>query len=421
MNQTERKFYIAITGILVIAEVLSGISLWHYLRFTLGYQTAPSFCNINSSLNCDAVTASAYSTLLGIPQASWGILFYFVMFLLACSALLRSGTRAVSRISQVLFLLALWSLIYSIYLFLLSEIAVGTLCPTCLAMYSCNILLLYCSIRIIPARSWGVIKEGCASVVEFPGLVFSARDKTPEALPARRMTILFVLISAIVLSIPWAAEHFIGHKTSLPNQEKEIEKLIREWDGLKPASFTFEREGLRRDYAKGNPFAPVVLVEFSDFECPFCQKLAFDLNELLSDFPDQMEIVFKNFPLDRSCNSMVQRDMHRNSCFLAQLARCAGEQDRFWDMTEYLMSLREGLETQDRRGLIKEAVKALDLDGVGLTECMNSERQLEKVRSDVLEGISLKIDHTPALFINGRQVNIGDRAVLRELIKHIVK
>ncbi len=230
-----------------------------------------------------------------------------------------------------------------------------------------------------------------------------------------------LLVAVTVLGIPWAARHFLGGKASLPHQEKEAEKLIAEWEAAKPASFTFEREGLRRDYAKGNPFAPVVLVEFSDFECPFCRKLAFDLDELLSDFPGKIEIVFKNFPLDRACNSMIQGDIHGNSCFLAELSRCAGEQDRFWGMVEYLTSLDKGLDTQKRRTLVREVVEALDLDGPGITECMNSGRQMEKVRSDVVEGTSLKIDYTPALFVNGRHVHIGDRAALRELIRHLVK
>ena len=89
------------------------------------------------------------------------------------------------------------------------------------------------------------------------------------------------------------------------------------------------------------PDAPVTIVEISDFECPYCQKASQTLAELRTLYPGKLRLVFRNFPLDESCNKLLKRQIHENACAAARAAFCAGEQGQFWPYAEKALWRRD--------------------------------------------------------------------------------
>lgn len=135
--------------------------------------------------------------------------------------------------------------------------------------------------------------------------------------------------------------------------------------------------------------APITLVEFSDFSCPYCQLWQREVSqELFATFPNQIRFVYVDFPIVGG--GWV-------GTLAAQAAHCAGEQDAYWDYHDALFS---GDYTLDSSGF-ERAAQALELDEQALMECVDSERYLAEVEQDLDYGVSLGVSATPTFFING--------------------
>jgi len=86
----------------------------------------------------------------------------------------------------------------------------------------------------------------------------------------------------------------------------------------------------------GSRDAPVVIEEFSDFQCPYCRRAAFLLRPYLGQYRKQVRFVFVNFPLNRDCNPQVQAAVHGFACDAARYALCAADQGRFWTLHDLI-------------------------------------------------------------------------------------
>jgi protein-disulfide isomerase len=162
------------------------------------------------------------------------------------------------------------------------------------------------------------------------------------------------------------------------------------------------------DYSKGIPNAPVQIVEFADFECPACRRLHSILKSLLNKFPGTYHLVFRNYPLDVSCNPGFGRPMHPYACPAAFFSRCAGEQGKFWEAVDFLFHF-EALEgdapvADVENELIEVGSRDLMLDKDAVKECLLSGRYGQKILDDVAEGNRIGLTGTPALWINGKAV-----------------
>ena len=94
-----------------------------------------------------------------------------------------------------------------------------------------------------------------------------------------------------------------------------------------------------KDPQKGNLNADITVVEYSDFQCPYCASAGKPaVEQLLSEYGDKVKLVWKNYPLGQSCNHNVTRPFHPRSCIAAEAAMCAYEQGKFWEMHDLLFS-----------------------------------------------------------------------------------
>jgi protein-disulfide isomerase len=152
----------------------------------------------------------------------------------------------------------------------------------------------------------------------------------------------------------------------------------------------------------GSEKAPVQIIEYADYECPYCQKVSPELNRLKAQFGDQVSLVYKDFPLP----------MHPNAARAAEGARCAGVQGKFWEFHDFLFETKKLKEAD-----MKAEARVLKLDGDKFDQCLDKQEQFESLKKDAQDAQRLGLSGTPSFFINGHFMSgaIG-YAKLRETV-----
>lgn len=143
--------------------------------------------------------------------------------------------------------------------------------------------------------------------------------------------------------------------------------------------------------SRGPDAAPVTVVEFEDFQCPFCKKAQATLSEILSRYPDKVKLVHFDFPLD---------SLHPGSRKAHEAARCAREQGKFWDYQGKLYANPPNASLEE----LKAYAQQVGLNPEAFDRCVTSGKYRGAVQKDVDEGMRLGVNGTPAFFINGRML-----------------
>ncbi|MFQ5419872.1 MAG: DsbA family protein, partial [Anaerolineae bacterium] len=153
--------------------------------------------------------------------------------------------------------------------------------------------------------------------------------------------------------------------------------------------------------AIGDPEAPVTIVEYTDYQCPFCQRHSLQtLPDLLTNMIETGRVyyVLKDFPLD---------NIHPDARAGATAARCAGEQDAYWEMHDMIFGNQSGWAGQGIgvNAIFVSYAETLGLDAVAFSSCQESGRYDAHIQSNVDEGASLGVGGTPFFFIDGFPIN----------------
>ncbi len=141
------------------------------------------------------------------------------------------------------------------------------------------------------------------------------------------------------------------------------------------------------DHIKGNPEASITIVEFSDFECPYCVRFSQTMNQIIREYPSDVRWAYRHFPLSS----------HLEARPAAEASECAAEQNKFWEFHDGLFENQEGLGNI----LYFELAKNLELDVEQFQYCFSSRKYKDKVESDYQAGIQNGVKGTPGNFING--------------------
>jgi protein-disulfide isomerase len=148
----------------------------------------------------------------------------------------------------------------------------------------------------------------------------------------------------------------------------------------------------------GVPSAPLVLVLFSDFECPACKEEAKTIREnVAKDYPSQVRVYFKDFPLEQ---------IHPWAKAGAIAGHCVARQNAsaFWDYYDWIYEHQSEVTAENLKDKVLEFAKTKNLDTLQLDRCMDTKAPEAEVDKSIAEGKALKIDQTPTLFINGRRI-----------------
>jgi protein-disulfide isomerase len=143
-----------------------------------------------------------------------------------------------------------------------------------------------------------------------------------------------------------------------------------------------------RDHATGPADAPVTLVEYGDYECPYCGMAYQVVKSAQRELGKQLRFVFRNFPL---------AEAHPHARNAAQAAEAAAAQGKFWEMHDMLFEHQEALEAEDIIGY----AKSLGLDMVKFARDLQDATYAKRVRDDFRSGVKSGVNGTPTFFING--------------------
>jgi protein-disulfide isomerase len=146
------------------------------------------------------------------------------------------------------------------------------------------------------------------------------------------------------------------------------------------------------DPSLGPPTAPVTLVEFSDFQCPFCARVMPTLKKVKEAYGDRVRIVWKDFPLT---------SIHPQAFKAAEAAQCARDQGKFWELHDALFTNQQALQPDD----LKKHAAAVGLDLAKFNACFDASKYGERVQQQMSAGTQLGVTSTPSIFINGRLVS----------------
>ncbi len=143
---------------------------------------------------------------------------------------------------------------------------------------------------------------------------------------------------------------------------------------------------------RGNPKARVMIVEFSDFQCPYCSQVQSTLRNLLAKHEGKVALSFRDLPVQK---------LHPQAESAAGAARCAGDQGKFWEYHDLLFS---GQNKLDRAGLLEKA-HSLKLNEKQFESCLSNEKYKAQIQQDYQDGLRAGVSGTPGFFINGVYVD----------------
>jgi protein-disulfide isomerase/uncharacterized membrane protein len=342
--------------------------IWIHLQLLIT-PGAGSACNFGGHFDCDVVNTSSHAEIFGVPIAYPGFVFYTLLAGLAAAERFRGAPPRALAYARGLGAAAV---LYSIFLAFISALLIEAFCLFCVGLHVINFAIAGIGWYKPPAgpRFFEILRSDLRLLVTG----FSAW-RVQAALVA-------ALLGAVALAQLGAQLRAAG-------------------GGEVIAQVGNRRFSAAPGHADGRANALLVVVGFSDFECPHCAAASLMVDRLRREIGSSVRFVFKHFPLDSSCNRAIRRGMHgRRSCAAAIGAVCAGEQGRFWEYQEHIF------ERGTSAAAMRHTVGELGLDVDEWQQCLSSMRAASAVRNDIEDGLAIGIQSTPT-FLIGEKVQRG--------------
>ena len=225
-----------------------------------------------------------------------------------------------------------------------------------------------------------------------------------------KSTLLTIITIAVILSVllsAWALVERSNMKTEIAVLNTQVETMQGEIKELKskpaqpgraaaPTPTVVKGVRIDDDPVKGDANAPITIIEFSDYECPFCKR---SNDQVISKIDEEyikegkVKFVFRDFPLG----------FHKQAIPAAVAANCAGEQDKYWEVHDFLFQSKNNV----NQAAVLNAAESLGLDKAKLEACMKDPSKEEEVKSDMAEGQKYGVRGTPSYFI-GKTTDNGE-------------
>ncbi len=235
----------------------------------------------------------------------------------------------------------------------------------------------------------------------------AARGVTPEALNQSEVVAKATVSEDEVKSVYAANRSRLGNLSEADGMERVRNGLRQQRQSERRSAFArelrtkFDVKVMLEPYrvpveladapTRGNPRAPVTIVEFSDFQCPFCVRARPTVKRVRDTYGDRVRWAFRHYPLD----------FHPLAQKAGEAAACAGEQGRFWEMHDRLWEKPTELEVPQ----LKAHAQALGLDAASFATCLDGGRHAGLVDRDLRAGQDFGVSGTPAFFVNGRLIS----------------
>ena len=362
--------------------LLAGYLAYLHFGFLRGELLGGPACG-TGVFNCHAVTQGTWGSVFGMPLALWGILGYLAIMALALFG--ESVAEAAVPALTLIFSLCLVFVLLDLALLCLMAFVIRFFCPVCLATYVVNLALLVTSALAMSLSVPAALRQFGAAC---RALVPSARQ------PAAGLFWGMMLVGIIGTVGMHLATGFVS-QGAWGSARKQIREYV-----LKQPRVSVDTTG---DPAIGSPSAPLLIVEFSDFLCPACQRASKLNTIILASHRRDAAFIFKHYPLDSTCNEKVNRVMHPGSCQVAAASECAHLQGKFWAFHDLVFAQGPAYKVAS----IDTDIQRLGLDAPRFQACMASGQGMEAVKRDIAEGAKANVAQTPTYVINGLPVPGG--------------
>ena len=374
-----KKYLSVLIAFTLLGLISSAVMTKMHFKLATQGLAEKSFCHVGDVFDCDAALASRYSkieTPYGtVLNSELGTIFYTLIFAGLIYSLIKNSRATLS------FMLAASTaaLLYNIGMAYISLAKLGILCLMCGANYIATIAL----VLLLP-KALGI------SYLQVPGFLtnyLTSLFKSETQFGAHVGISLAVLVVGLIFFRGLAPEVHAARIDIPPEQYAAAFKEL-------PA----KEISIQGRPVWGNPNAKVTLVEFSDFQCPFCRLAAFTLKPYLKEYRNDIQLIYLNYPLDNACNTKLDHPMHPVSCLAAKAGVCAHKQGKFWEYHDLVFENQKRLS----RSTLLELADQAHLDKSSFEQCLTSEDAAKVVQDDLAQGEVMDVHGTPSLFLNGR-------------------
>jgi protein-disulfide isomerase/uncharacterized membrane protein len=342
--------------------------------------TYASFCNVNSSVNCDVVLTSAYSSLFGISVGVWAALYYGALLAAGLVVLRETSASRRETLATAIFAVSCLGILFSLYMAFISLMVLGTICLLCSGLYLIAIGML--------VAAW-MLRN---STIRSRPKDIAGRERLERLAWGLSGALVAIVVGAVAL------QSFGGGQVLSAKEIEAQRPDFYRWYFSRPVVDVPADGGNSR----GGADAPVTIVEFSDFGCSHCAAFDRNVGEILRG-NDSVRLVFRHFPLDSACNPAVTGAPTGQRCEAAVAAECAGEQGRFWQYGRTLFQHQPHFSASELRDYAAE----IGLEMGAFETCLKSADARARVERDAKAGAALEVKSTPTVFINGRRIE-GD-------------
>jgi protein-disulfide isomerase/uncharacterized membrane protein len=357
------KARITALTLLSLLNILMGLYLSHHFYELLsGSASLHSACNVNAMMNCDVVAGSRYAEFaFGLPLSGFVTGWYLAIFFLSLLARSETWGGATFLIAAMTAIASGFSVFYTgVMIF-----SLHTFCLFCLGISALDFLAFGLALSLKPNR---------------------------ETAHKLGLSIALAAVCAIVVPLTVHAAFYQPPHADPKAIADEVKKVLA----------TPALEVNTKGPSQGPDNAAITIVEYSDLQCPFCKRAALVMHSVLSRYAGKVRLVFKNYPLDPSCNAGMKQQMHPFACEAARAARCALDQGKFWEAYEKIFGEQESLAP----GKAEEWASGLVSDGAKLHDCVGGFSTNLAILGDIDEGDRLGIQQSaPTFFVNGHRVD----------------
>jgi protein-disulfide isomerase/uncharacterized membrane protein len=424
----------------LVGTVLSGLLLLQHHGESTATAAVNQVCGEGQESGCDTVNRSAYSSVFGIPVAAIGLFFYLSLVVLLTLGLLAPEVRD-SAAAAALVLLVI-ALLMDLALLSLQALAIKAFCKLCLLTYVLNAaaaLVLSPARRAFTAlRSLSAQVEGrlllagwVAGSLAVAAAVAGAQSTLTLRETARGRALIGMDASALVAQaspapsagVPAAAgaqaspapvvapipeggeaQHYKELAEKLQQTLDDPQKLDQYFATKAAQDFDkapVQSIDLTDVPSKGTANAPVQIVEYFDYLCPFCRQLSAALDAFLPQAGNRVVVYYKNYPLDQACNTELKQTIHAGACWLAMGGICASNQGKFAAYQGKVMTTE--IHNPGPADVIRMATEA-GLSAPTIEACINDPKTKQRLTAEIEEAKRVGVQATPTLFINGKKL-----------------
>jgi protein-disulfide isomerase/uncharacterized membrane protein len=343
---------------IINALIMMGVSVYltsHYYETV--YPTSlggpKSLCDISNFFNCDTATLSKLSNIAGVPISYFGIV---VGMLFSIAALMPSHAleKTASAVSK-------YNFIGCVCLFLYSLIVLGSLCPFCTVYY---------------------VLSGIAAFLLWK---YGQNSWVPDIKSTALWGVILLLGAGV----------FYSNSSKKSEEQSKLSKSIVDQYRALPSLGEPDQESPYKIHMGAAKWmdAPIRMVIFSDFECPFCKLVSEQVPDFIRRYKEKINIQYMFYPLDNKCNPNMERPMHRNACDAASVAAC--DEKQFAEVHDEIFAHQDKL----GEGALQDIMKKHNL-----TNCIDNPDLKNKIIATINQGTKYNLKSTPTIILNGKKI-----------------